>query len=81
MKKAHEVLQLPVEEFEVPPTVPRVEVCYDTYQVASIYCPKKYDEVFMPGTEPKTPCPQHTTRNLQLGPTKAKKTPKREYQF
>ncbi|MCZ6634596.1 MAG: PBP1A family penicillin-binding protein [bacterium] len=79
MKKAHETL--PVEEFELPPTVPRIEVCRDTYQVASIYCPKKYYEVFMPGTEPKTPCPQHTTRGLQLMPTKAKKTPKREYQF
>ena len=83
MKRAHLALDLPVEAFEIPESVPRVEVCGDTYEVASIYCPKKYMEVFKPGTEPKRPCPEHTSGVQRLpgdnSPTKPRK--KREYQF
>jgi penicillin-binding protein 1A len=83
MKRAHLALNLPVEEFELPESVPRVEVCGDTYEVASIYCPKKYIEIFKPGTEPKRPCPEHTSGVQGLpsakGPEKHQK--KREYQF
>ncbi|MBT3602062.1 MAG: hypothetical protein HN521_03255, partial [Candidatus Latescibacteria bacterium] len=83
MKRAHKALDLPVENFEMPASIPRVEVCGDTYEVASIYCPKKYTEVFKPGTEPKRPCPDHTSgaraTPAASGPSKDQK--KREYQF
>lgn len=82
MKRAHQALNLPVEEFEIPATVPRVEVCGDTYEVASIYCPKKYTEIFKPGTEPKRPCPEHTSGvRLPASNTPTKTDKKREYQF
>jgi len=83
MKRAHLAMNLPVEEFEMPATIPHVEVCGDTYEVASIYCPKKYTEVFKPGTEPKMPCPKHTSgaQGLPASSNPSKEQKKREYQF
>jgi len=83
MKRAHDVLGLPKDEFDMPEVVPHVEVCGDTYQVASIYCPKKYVEVFKPSTEPTRPCPDHTSGKpgLPAANQPAKSKPKREYQF
>ena len=78
MKRAHGILKLPVEDFALPPSVPNVEICGDTYQVASIYCPKRYTEVFKPGTEPQRPCPTHNA-NTPNTPDRSKT--KREYQF
>ena len=80
MKRAHDILDLPVEDFALPPNIPQVEICGDTHQVASIYCAKRYLEVFKPGTEPKRPCPTHTPNPQTLPPTDQPKT-KREYQF
>ena len=82
MKQVHESLDLPVEDFEIPPSVVQMEVCGTTYQVASIYCPTRIEEVFVPGSEPKTPCREHTAvsaRDLPDSKTKGKQ--KREYQF
>ena len=82
MKKVHEELRLPVEEFVLPPTVAQVEVCGETYQAASIYCPTRFKEVFVPGSEPRMPCPDHTTLTEQVQDNKKeKKQVKREYQF
>ena len=83
MKRAHQAMNLPVEDFEMPASIPHVEVCGDTYEVASIYCPKKYTEVFKPGTEPKRPCPDHTSgrQTLPRDTTPSQTKKKREYQF
>jgi len=83
MKRAHTVLKLPVEDFEMPESIPHVEVCGDSYEVASIYCPKRYTEVFKPGTEPKRPCPTHTssTQGMPTPNQPSKSKTKREYQF
>ncbi len=83
MRRAHTVLGLPVEDFVLPEDIPRVEVCGDTYEVASIYCSRRYTEVFKPGTEPKRPCPVHTSTPQSLPTPSQPKKPKtkREYQF
>ena len=81
MQRAHAASRLPVEDFVLPEDIPKVEVCGDTYEVASIYCSKRYTEVFKPGTEPKRPCPTHTS-NTQTTPNQPNKPrTKREYQF
>ncbi len=83
MKRAHAALKLPVENFALPPSIPNVEICGDTYQVASIYCSKRYTEVFKPGTEPTRPCPMHTSNAQDLSAPNQPSKPKtkREYQF
>lgn len=81
MKRVHETLNLPEEDFELPPTVAQVEVCGDTYNVTSIYCPRRLKEVFVPGAEPKEPCPKHTAVAQYPKEKKDKKGRKREYQF
>ena len=62
MKRIHEVLDLPPEAFELPATVPQLEVCDQTFEVATIYCPNPFKEVFLPGTEPVKTCPKHSAR-------------------
>lgn len=83
MKRAHVALGLPIEDFNMPATVPHVEVCAESYEVASIYCPRKYTEVFKPGTEPRTTCHLHTGHQMPSagGKDAEKKQTKREYQF
>ncbi len=83
MGRAHAALRLPIEDFVLPEVSPQVEICGDTYEVASIYCSKRYTEVFKPGTEPKRPCPIHASDPQSL-PTPSqpnKPKTKREYQF
>ena len=81
MKRAHAILKLPVENFALPPSIPNVEICGDTYQVASIYCSKRYTEVFKPGTEPQRPCPMHTANTPNSPDQPGKPKTEREYQF
>ena len=83
MWRAHTMLQLPVEDFVLPEDIPKVEVCGETYEVASIYCSRRYTEVFKPGTEPKRPCHIHTSNPQSLPTPSQPKKPrtKREYQF
>lgn len=75
MKRVHEALDLPVEEFEIPPSVPQLEVCDQTYEIATIYCPNPFVEVFLPGTEPKQTCPKHASQNATQEPTRRRSTP------
>ena len=79
MKKAHGALELEQLDFEIPQGVAQVEVCGETYQVASIYCPARLKELFVPGAEPTAPCPDHTA--IYSGGSKEKKRTKREFQF
>lgn len=82
MRRAHLALNLPPEDFYMPPTVPRVEVCAESYEVASIYCPKKYTEVFKPGTEPRQLCPKHTSGRINPSASQpGAPARKREFQF
>jgi len=82
MKQAHEVLGLDVEDFEIPSGVAQVEVCGDTYQVASIYCPKRLNELFVPGSAPKRPCPTHTAFATPVRNERESREEKRKsYQF
>ena len=69
MKRVHEVLELPVEDFEIPESVPQLEICDQTYEVATIYCPNPYVEVFLPGTEPSRTCPKHASLAFEIQPT------------
>ncbi len=83
MKKLHETLDLPEEEFELPPGVAQLEVCGDTFEVASIYCPSRLDEVFVPGAEPTSPCPIHTAAVVRHPDLKKqdRENANRAYQF
>jgi len=82
MKRAHQALGLDVEDFVLPNTIAQVEVCGETFQVASKNCPTRLGEVFVPGAEPKKVCPRHSgmvapsTRERKAGGQE-----KRPYQF
>lgn len=84
MKRVHEVLELPVEAFELPESVPQLDVCDQTYEVATIYCPNPFKEVFLPGTEPSQTCPEHASRASTVQPAqrRGRKDQKRKgFQF
>ena len=82
MRRVHNLLNLPEEDFELPAAVEQVEVCGDTYEVASIYCPTRLKEVFIPGSAPKQTCPDHAAvERMEQRDERAKKDPKRAYQF
>ncbi len=83
MKKVHETLDLPEEKFELPPGVAQMEVCGDTFEVASMYCPSRLEEVFVPGAEPTSPCPDHTAAVVRHPGLKKqdRENAKRAYQF
>ena len=83
MKKIHETLDLPEDEFELPPGVAQLEVCGDTFEVASMYCPSRLEEVFVPGAEPTSPCPDHTAAVVRHPGLKKqdRENAKRAYQF
>ncbi|MCD6169592.1 MAG: PBP1A family penicillin-binding protein [Candidatus Latescibacteria bacterium] len=59
MKAACDSLELPVEDFEMPSTVVSLEICTQSHKIATPYCPRKRDEVFIRGTEPTESCPLH----------------------
>ena len=59
MRRAHDALELPVEDFELPPDVLKLTVCGETYMLATEYCPSKLEEMFIKGTEPTELCSVH----------------------
>jgi penicillin-binding protein 1A len=84
MKRVHAALELPVEEFEIPSTVPRLEICDQTYEIATIYCPGPFKEVFLPGTEPTKTCPKHASQSSPSKSTQRRgsdKKKRRGFQF
>lgn len=83
MNKVHRALNLPEEDFALPPGVAQLEVCGETYEVASIYCPTRFEEVFVPGAEPKSPCPDHTAAVVRQPDLQKqdRENAKRAYQF
>ena len=61
MKRGHEALRLPAEDFDLPLDVVRMEVCAEhPGLIASFYCPERREEVFVKGTEPTETCTFHT---------------------
>ena len=53
---------LPSDSFAVPDSITTVAVCEQTGQLATPSCPRVRYEVFIAGTEPKTPCALHSRR-------------------
>jgi penicillin-binding protein 1A len=60
MKTAHDTLNLPVEDFEMPPGVSRVEICKETKKLPTEYCPDIISELFRADQVPTEKCDVHT---------------------
>lgn len=58
MKEAYDVLGLPVQDFPMPEGVVAAQVCSESHQLATPYCPSTYTEYFREG-EPPPPCTIH----------------------
>ncbi|MBN2013427.1 PBP1A family penicillin-binding protein [candidate division KSB1 bacterium] len=59
MKMAHDTLDLPIEDFHMPPGVVRVDICDETQMVASEFCPSISSEVFEQKNAPVETCTKH----------------------
>ena len=60
MANALKDMELPVEDFEMPPGVVRLEICKESGQLANTTCPEKIKEVFNAKYQPTDHCPIHT---------------------
>ncbi len=60
MVTAHDTLQLPVMDFEMPTGVVRVEICKQTKKRPSEYCPEIISELFETRFAPTDRCDIHT---------------------
>ncbi len=60
MKTAHDTLELPVLDFEMPPGVVRLEICKQTKKLASEYCPEIISELFETRFAPTEHCDAHS---------------------
>jgi len=60
MKVAHDTLNLPVKDFEMPPGVVRLEICKQTKKLPTEYCPEIISEVFEARYAPTEKCDVHT---------------------
>ena len=63
MKAAHDTMGLPEEDFQMPESVTRVEICQSSKLLANPECPGNlvYKEIFMVGYEPQKNCDVHTS--------------------
>ena len=68
MKAAHDTLNIPETEFERPDGVVEVELCSETNQRATRWCPGHYTEYFREGQVPPE-CETHTIRNFRRSTT------------
>lgn len=60
MKTAHDSLNLPIEDFEMPSGVTRVEICKQTKKLPTEYCPEIISELFRTEQTPSEKCDVHT---------------------
>lgn len=60
MKTAHDTLNLPIQQFEVPYGVVRMEICKETKKIPSEYCPDIVTELFETRFAPTERCDVHT---------------------
>ncbi len=65
MANAHKAMDLPVEDFEIPAGVVRLEICEDSGQLVIRTCPKKIKEVFNAKYQPTETCPLHTGQSTK----------------
>jgi penicillin-binding protein 1A len=63
MANAHKDMNLPVEDFEMPAGVVRLEICKESGLLANPSCPDKIKEVFNAKFQPTDPCDIHTGKN------------------
>lgn len=59
MKAIHDTLALPEMDFEVPVGIIRLEICNETKDIASRYCPVKFTEIFKQDAKPLQECRIH----------------------
>ncbi len=67
MKRAHEELNLPVADFQMPDGVVRLDVCAETKKLATEYCPEVLHEVFKKEFAPTEYCDKHRGPVLRRG--------------
>lgn len=60
MKTAHDTLQFPIEDFEMPAGVVRMEICKETKRIPTEFCPEIISEVFERKFAPTEKCEVHT---------------------
>ena len=77
MKAAHDTLGLPELDFERPEGVAEVELCNETHQLATRWCPGHYTEYFREGQVPPE-CETHSIRNFRRTTPAAEATQQRE---
>ncbi len=63
MANAHKDMHLPVEDFEMPAGVVRLEICKDSGLLANPSCPNKIKEVFNAKYQPTDPCDIHSGKS------------------
>lgn len=59
MKMAHDTLNLPVEDFVMPPGVIRLDICDETKKLATDACPHIVKEIFIKKYAPTETCDVH----------------------
>ena len=59
MRMAHDTLQLPLVDFQMPPGVVRARICSETKKLATESCPTIWDEVFLADLVPTDTCDVH----------------------
>ncbi|MCL5019975.1 MAG: penicillin-binding transpeptidase domain-containing protein, partial [Patescibacteria group bacterium] len=62
MKAAHDTLHLPVVDFPRPDGIEELDVCVDSGELATPYCPRVTREVFNRKYKPEKNCPLHSGR-------------------
>jgi penicillin-binding protein 1A len=60
MLGALDSLGRPVEDFPIPANVESQHLCAESNMLATAYCPKTFDEVFIKGTAPRQECTIHS---------------------
>ncbi len=60
MRAAHDTLHLPVQNFEMPPGIVRMEICKETKKIPTEYCPEIISELFETRFAPTEKCNVHT---------------------
>jgi penicillin-binding protein 1A len=59
MKSVHDSLHLPEAHFTKPEGMTYLDICKDTYQIATPYCPKTFKELFIAKYAPTDSCKTH----------------------
>jgi penicillin-binding protein 1A len=82
MKTAHDTLGLPKDtDFPVPPGIKRVEICDETKQIASEYCPHIISEVFKLKNVPTQICTKHRGFRTRTSDTRDSTTKQKRIRF